>query len=239
MKLLPHFYQIAGPGLSHSTDATAFLLHGAGGLHLIDCGTVEGYSNVLENIRAAGFDPRDIKAIWATHGHYDHIGSAALFARDFGTALYVHPADQARVESGDPMQTTAGLLYGQAFPPCPVTGPVAVGTVLTDAAFTLEALHTPGHTPGSVCFVLHQDGLATLIAGDTLHGGFSLKTGSNEDAWRASLEALCARHFDHYVFGHCPPMLLSDADTRLDCLRRSFGIYYHPWFKAFDQTYRY
>lgn len=239
MRLLPYFYQVAGPGLSHSTDATAYLLEGSDGLHLIDCGTAEGYSRIVENIRSLGFDPAKIKAIWATHGHYDHVGAAALFLRDFDVPLYVHQADIPRVESGDPILTTAGLLYGKEFPPCPVAGPIQPGMIIDDPHFTLEAVHTPGHTPGGVCFLLNCAGMTTLIAGDTLHGGFSLQTGSDEAAWRKSLDLLCARHYDHYVFGHCNPILLGDADARLDCLRRSFGIYYTPWFKAFDQTYRY
>lgn len=239
MKLLPCFYQVAGPGLSHTYDATAYLLSGQTGLYLIDCGTPQGFGRIIDNIRFLGFDPANIKAIFGTHGHYDHVGSAALFLRDYHVPLYLHEADAAGVESGDPIKTTAGLLYGSVFPPCGVAEKVMPGPVLDDPLFTLEAVHTPGHTPGGVCYILKCGDITTLIAGDTLHGGFSLQVGSDESAWRNSLDKLCARHFDNYVFGHCPPMLLADADTRLDCLKRSFGIYYTPWFKAFDQTYRY
>ncbi len=239
MKLLPHLYQVAGPGLSHTTDATAYLLKGQQGLYLIDCGTVEGYDRIVGNIRSLGFDPKEIRAIFATHGHYDHVGAAALFLRDFQIPLYLHRADAACVESGDPIKTTAGLLYGKVFPPCPVKASVEPGIVIEDPRFTLEAVHTPGHTPGGVCYIVRDAGMVTLIAGDTLHGGFSHQVGSDESAWRQSLSELCARHYDNYVFGHCPPTLLCDADERLDCMRRSFGIYYSPWFKAFDQTYRY
>jgi hypothetical protein len=56
MKLLPHFFQVAGPGLSHTTDATAYLLEGQKGLYLIDCGTPFGYSLIVDNIRYLGFD---------------------------------------------------------------------------------------------------------------------------------------------------------------------------------------
>jgi metallo-beta-lactamase class B len=239
MKLLPHFYQVAGPGLSHSYDATAYLISGRQGLYLIDCGTPQGYSRIVENIRTLGFDPRDIKAIFGTHGHYDHVGSAALFLRDHHVPLHLHREDAGQVESGDSIKTTAGLLYGSVFPPCQVAAKVEAGIVVNDPHFTLEAMHTPGHTPGGVCYILKSAEITTLIAGDTLHGGFSLQVGSDEKAWRQSLDHLCARHYDNYVFGHCPPMLLGDADTRLDCLKRSFGIYYTPWFKVFDQTYRY
>lgn len=239
MKLLPHFYQVSGPGLSHPTDATAYLLEGLQGLYLIDCGTVEGYEKIIGNIQSLGFDPGRIKSIWATHGHYDHVGAASLFLHNYNIPLHIHPADTACVETGDPIKTTAGLLYGRVFPPYPCAAPVQPGIVISDPHFTLEAIHTPGHTPGGVCYVIKTSGMDTLIAGDTLHGGFSPLVGSDENAWRHSLDILCARHYDHYVFGHCPATLLGDADTRLDCLKRSFSIYYTPWFKAFDQIYHY
>ena len=50
MKLLHNIYQVAGPGMSHGFDATAYLLKGKEGWFLIDCGTPEGYEQMKENI---------------------------------------------------------------------------------------------------------------------------------------------------------------------------------------------
>lgn len=239
MKLLNNFYQVAGPALTHSFDATAFLLKTEKGLYLVDCGTTEGYELILDNIRSCGFNPEDIKAIFGTHGHYDHIGAAALFKRDFGCKLYLHHADKAQTETGDDVATTAQLLYGKTFLPCKVDDELVDGQIFDFGNINMEVIHTPGHTDGSVCFVLNITDMIVLIAGDTLHGGFSSAIGSDENLWKSSLEKIASRHYDAYVFGHCPTQLLSDADRRIASLKASFANYYNPWFKNFKDDYRY
>lgn len=240
MKLLPSFYQVGGHPLTASIDATAFLLPHGDDLYLIDCGTPDGYELLLANIRKLGYDPARITRIYATHGHYDHIAAASLFARDFDTKLYLHEADRAQVESCDDVKTTASLLYGKHFPNTQVDYLIAEGDIFQTDAGTVEIIHTPGHSMGCCSFVLtHTCGLTVLIAGDTLHGGYSLEIGSDEAIWRKSLDKLCARHYDCYVMGHSNPVLLCDADARLESLRQSFANYYSPWFKDFYRNYTY
>ena len=240
MKLLPGIYQVGGPARSHGYDATAYLLTAGDGLYMIDCGTPEGFPRIVANIRSLGFDPARIRAVFATHGHYDHCGAAGLYREQFGTRLYVHPLDRGQVERGDSLRTTASLLYGAEAVPVPVDGDLTEDFSLDTDAGHITLLHTPGHTMGSCCFVLdHAIGMTLLIAGDTLHGGFHPEIGSDEPAWRASLDKLSARHFDWLTFGHCPPSLLADADERIRSLSRSFANYYTPWFKDFYRNYPY
>lgn len=240
MKLLPNVYQVAGPGRSHSFDATAYLLPAGGELYLIDCGTPEGYEEIAANIRALHFDPKNITRIYGTHGHYDHVGGAGLFQRNFGSRLYLHPKDAAQVEAGDSVRTTAALLYGREAAPTPVNALYEDGDAFQTDAGKIVILHTPGHSLGSCCFALeHRSGDRLLIAGDTLHGGFSFKIGSDEDLWRESLARLTALHFDYLTFGHCNPVLFGDADERIASLAQSFANYYSPWFKDFYRSYRY
>ncbi len=240
MKLLPSFYQVGGPSLTARDDATAYLLPCGDALTLIDCGTPEGYPALVANIRKSGFDPARVTRILGTHGHFDHVGAASLFASDFGTALLLNGADREQVETGDPVKTTASLLYGKEFPPAKVHAALADGDAFETDAGMLSVLHTPGHSMGSCCFALsHRCGQEVLIAGDTLHGGFSPLIGSDEAIWKTSLQRLCAMHFDSYTMGHCAPVLFCDADRRLDCLRRSFANYYNPWFKNFFEEYTY
>lgn len=240
MKLMSGVYQVAGPSLSHGFDAAAYLLPCGEELYLIDCGTPMGFTQVVDNIRALGFDPARVTRIYATHGHYDHVGAAGLFREQFGTALYVHPLDRTQVEEGDSVRTTAALLYGQEAPCIPVQGTIEEGDTFETDAGTWSVLHTPGHSMGSCCFVLtHRCGERLLIAGDTLHGGYSNKIGSDETVWRKSLEKLTSRHFDYYTFGHIGPQLLCDADRRIASLVQSFANYYTPWFKDFARKYPY
>ena len=239
MKLMKHLYQVSGVSLAHPYDATAYLIEGAEGLYLIDCGTPEGYTKILDNIRSLGFSPEDIKAIYGTHGHYDHVGAAKLYKKDFGCRLYLHARDQKQVEEGDPVRTTAGLLYGSEFPACKVDGSLEEGERIDFGTITMEVIHTPGHTMGSVCFALDCDAYLFLIAGDTLWGGFSTQIGSDEPLWKQSLDKLTARHFDGYSFGHVGANVIADADRRLADAKKQFATYYNPWFKAMKDTFQY
>jgi hydroxyacylglutathione hydrolase len=120
-----------------------------------------------------GFSPERVRAMleiegkrpvaaFATHGHYDHIGAAAEFCGD-DLPFYIHEADVAALT--DPQGWGAGIRT----PPVPVKDvrTVGDGDVLTFAGFEIEVVHTPGHTPGSVCF--RTD--ATLLSGDLVFAG--------------------------------------------------------------------
>ncbi|HEX9124713.1 MAG TPA: MBL fold metallo-hydrolase [Actinomycetota bacterium] len=103
-------------------------------------------------------------AVLATHGHFDHIGSAAGFCGD-ELPFYIHEADVPAL--------TDSLAWGAGYqsPPVPVN-PAQVhtlvgGDVLTFAGFRIEVLHTPGHTPGSVCY--RTDGW--VLSGDLVFAG--------------------------------------------------------------------
>jgi glyoxylase-like metal-dependent hydrolase (beta-lactamase superfamily II) len=239
MRLLENFYQIGSPAQSHHYDASVYLVDTGAGLTLLDCGTPDGFELLTENTRALGYNPRDVKAIFGTHGHYDHTGAAARWKELSGCALYLHEADRLQVETGDGEKTSASLLYNRAFPPVKVDYPLSDGQVFRYPRCSIEVIHTPGHSPGSVCFVLCTAGLTLLIAGDTLWGGFSAKIGSSEADWRRSLDRLGERHFDLLSFGHTSPLLFADADARIAEMRRQFAVYYNPWFKPMSETFRF
>ena len=99
---------------------------------------------VHEMLRAAGKRP---VAVLATHGHYDHIGSAAEFCGQ-DIPFYIHKEDELALT--DPEAWGAGMPVPAARPV--VTRPLSDGDIVEHAGLALEVLHTPGHTPGSVCF---------------------------------------------------------------------------------------
>ena len=167
MKLMPHVYQVAGVSLSHAYDAAAYLIEGTEGLYLLDCGTPDGFEAIIGNIQKLQFAPEDIRAVYGTHGHYDHVGAAVLFKQKYGCSLCLHEEDVRQVEEADPVKTTAEILYGRAFPPCQVDRRLADGdTVEFGNGIAMEVLHTPGHTPGGCCYYLEKE--KALFSGDTL-----------------------------------------------------------------------
>src|SRR5579884_2452575 len=175
VRLLDNLWLVSGERLTHPWDASAYLIAGDEPT-LIDCGSSEGYPQLVASLRDAGYEPRDITRVLATHGHWDHLSAAARLQSESAARLFIHPADRVAVERGDPDRTSA-FLYGKPFPPARVDGELAEGDALEINGLTLRVLHTPGHSPGSVCFTTEVGGLKLLIAGDTLWGCFHPRVG--------------------------------------------------------------
>jgi hydroxyacylglutathione hydrolase len=104
-----------------------------------------------------------LKLIVSSHRHWDHIGDNAAVADATGAPIAVHGLDRD------------GLLHPAAgTPPFPIPPSVAAvelaeGGVVRFGTISLEVLHTPGHTEGSVCLLARDEGL--LLSGDTLFAG--------------------------------------------------------------------
>lgn len=99
---------------------------------------------------------RRLSAIFCTHGHNDHIDAAPQVAEATGAPILMHPADQ--------------VLWRMIYPGTRPDGDLADEEVMDIAATRLRVLHTPGHSPGSVC--LYAPALRVVFSGDTLfHGG--------------------------------------------------------------------
>lgn len=114
---------------------------------------------VLRMLETSGRRP---VAALATHGHFDHVGAAAELCGD-DLPFYIHESDA--------LALTDPPAWGSAFqtPPVPVKDVriLAGGDVLEFAGFGIEVIHTPGHTPGSVCFA--TDGW--VVSGDLVFAG--------------------------------------------------------------------
>lgn len=234
--LAPGLWQVAGPGITHPWDAVGYLVVGRDAV-LVDPGTGLAGAALDSALAGCGVPVDRLAAVAATHGHYDHIGDGARLA-GLGLDVLLHPADATAVAEGDPVRTCAGPLYGQAFAPFRPRA-LTDGQRLELGGARLEVLHTPGHTPGSVCFVACVGGRRILLAGDTLWGGFSSAVGSDEPDWRASLERLADVPVDALSFGHGPRRLLDDPAGRIAEARSRFATYYDPWFRPPRLTFRY
>jgi glyoxylase-like metal-dependent hydrolase (beta-lactamase superfamily II) len=122
-----------------------------------------------ESARVQGLtQPGDLRilSVLATHGHVDHIAGAEELVRASGAPFRIHPADDPFVRAL-PSQA-AGLGFGTVRSP-PVSGPLADGDTLRVGRHEATVLHTPGHSPGSVCLWFPAD--RVLFTGDTLFRG--------------------------------------------------------------------
>jgi glyoxylase-like metal-dependent hydrolase (beta-lactamase superfamily II) len=103
-----------------------------------------------------------------THAHFDHIGALGPLRERCGGAGLLHHADRPLYAALAEQGRWAGL---RGLAPVALDGDLADGDVLEAGALRLQAIHTPGHTPGSTSFALEHGGATTLFTGDTLLRG--------------------------------------------------------------------
>ncbi len=199
--------------------ANAFLIEGDDGLTLIDAGYPGNEAAVFRAIRGLGHSPNQLKHLIFTHGHPDHIGSAARIVRETGARTYMHPLDTSLAESGGPFRPLSAapdllrhvlckLLYHpeKRVEPVAIDQPLTAGEILPIAG-GIEVIPTPGHCAGQVALLWRPGRM--LFAGDVCMNimglgdpvGFeSLKEG------RASQRKLASLSFDAAGFGHGKPI---------------------------------
>ena len=162
-----------------------------------DCVIVDaGYSprTILEMLDHLGLTAR---AILLTHGHFDHVGAVRSLAAELECPVYIHEAELAL-----PPMITAGPLY--------YTHTYGEGDKLNLAGLELTVLHTPGHTPGSVCLLCED----TMFSGDTLFMDSCGRTdfpGGDDVLMYKSLKRLAELPGDYKVLpGHGPATKLAE-----------------------------
>ncbi len=136
-------------------------------------------------LEAVEMNRAQVAAIVCTHGHPDHTGALRRVVAELGVSVYLHPAD--------------ALMLRQTWPEFFLTEPAAgpevevrhctEGDYLGFGARRLRVLHTPGHSPGSICLAAEE----VVFTGDTLFAGSVGRTdlsGGDQAALQQSLQRL-------------------------------------------------
>ena len=151
-------------------QTNCYIVHNEGST---TCAVIDpGYysEDILDFCRDKGLS---VAAILLTHGHFDHVGAVKELAAEAECPVYLHEADLAM----PPMMTAGKLYYTNAY---------HEGDTVTVADVTFTVLHTPGHTPGSVC--LMADG--HLFTGDTLFAMSCGRTDLPGGSWKTIQDSL-------------------------------------------------
>ena len=124
-----------------------------------------------------GLDIFDLKvgSILLTHGHFDHVGAVKELVDQFDCPVYMHKADYEMQDK---------KMYPLAGEKLPKPVFIEQGDTLSLSGLEIKVFHTPGHTPGSVCFGFED----VLVTGDTLFASSVGRTDLPGGDW----ETLCA-----------------------------------------------
>ncbi len=125
-----------------------------------DCIVIDPGDDAKKILSAIG--NKEVAAVLLTHGHFDHTGALDAFS----CPVYMHPADEPMLHDGE----EASVFPNMAFSPRHAQVEyVMEGAERSLAGLSIYVLHTPGHSPGSVCYQVED----SLFTGDTLfHRGY-------------------------------------------------------------------
>jgi glyoxylase-like metal-dependent hydrolase (beta-lactamase superfamily II) len=138
----------------------------------------------------AAVGERNVVGVVCTHGHNDHVTVAPALGAALDAPVLLHPADD--------------VLWRMTHPDKDFRA-VSDGDTVSVAGIELQALHTPGHSPGSVCW--YAPDLGAVFSGDTLFAGGPGATGRSFSDFPTILESISGRlgtlHPDTVVYtGH-------------------------------------
>jgi glyoxylase-like metal-dependent hydrolase (beta-lactamase superfamily II) len=194
-------FQIGGGTLTSFEDAAVYLINFGGHAAVIDSGCGHATEKLLDNIKSCGVNPGNIVYLLLTHCHYDHTGGACALKQATGCRVVAHDLDAVFIEAGDDTVTAASW-YSASLTPVTVDRRLTLTRehiVLGDRV--IEAVHIPGHSPGSVAYLTESQGLKVLF-GQDVHGPLDESLLSNERHYFQSLDLLASLQADILCEGH-------------------------------------
>jgi glyoxylase-like metal-dependent hydrolase (beta-lactamase superfamily II) len=162
-------FQITDPsGQKIERFVYAYLIYGQK-IYLIDSGVASSEKIILNYLKATARSPQEISRLILTHAHPDHIGAAAAIKGISSCTVAAHATEKAWIEDVDlqakerPVPGFFSLVGGSV----KVDQTLQDGDILhLEGDLTLQVLHTPGHSPGSLSLWLAEDG--ALFSGDVV-----------------------------------------------------------------------
>lgn len=130
-------------------NVTVLLLASPKGHVLVDAATQAAVPGVLSNIRAAGFDPQDVRWIVSSHEHFDHVGGLAALKKATGAKVVARDVAAPALRNGKVSPADPQFQEIEGFAPVTPDRVMKAGDTLRSGPLRLTMLATPGHTEGS------------------------------------------------------------------------------------------
>ncbi|MBW1680218.1 MAG: MBL fold metallo-hydrolase [Deltaproteobacteria bacterium] len=201
VKIADGVFQVGGGSLTSPEDAAIYLVRSGAQAALVDAGCGGAVERLMENIRSCGIAPDLIELILLTHCHFDHVGGAADLKERVSCAVAAHELEAPYLERGDNL-VTAAKWYGSSLTPFTVEKKIAgAGENIQIGDQIIQAIHVPGHSPGSMVFLMVSDGMKILFAQD-VHGPLHPDLLSDRKAYLESLDRLLSLEADILCEGH-------------------------------------
>ena len=198
--------------------SNSYLLYDAGGGEgiIIDAG-----DDAERIIRIVEMNGVKVKGIYLTHGHFDHVLAVRELRERLGCGFYIHEND-AMILSRVPLDAKYFLDLDIDPPPEP-DGWIFDGQILHVGGHEIKVIHTPGHTPGSVCYLARE----AIFTGDTLFAGSIGRTDLPGGSLQDLLNSISTKILslpDHYAVypGHGPSSTIG-AERKLNPFLRWIG----------------
>lgn len=215
MRLTDNVYLVGSgqKGLSNDYDCEVYAVDAGEEVVLVDAGSGRETERIVANLEGDGLDPARVAAVLLTHEHSDHACGAVVFRERFGARVMCHTAAAAMVEHGT--EEDLGLDVARAnrvFPEdfeyrhSPVDRALADGETVQAGGLTFRAIFTPGHSPGSACYLVDTAVGRALFSGDVVFwGGLTMPLnyrGCDLNAYRESLRKLARLEVALLLPGH-------------------------------------
>ena len=201
IQITEEVWQVGGGSLTNPEDAAVYLIRFDEQAALIDAGTGKAHERLAANIEKWGVNASQIEYLFLTHCHYDHSGGAQRVREAFGCKIVAHELDAIYLERGD-SNVTGARWYGEVLEPVTVDHKI---TSFKDSFLlgnrTIQPFHTPGHSPGSVVYLVESRGKRILF-GQDVHGPLDPSLLSNREDYIRSLKFLLTLKADILCEGH-------------------------------------
>lgn len=189
-------------------------------LTLIDAGLPWDARAVYRYVESIGRRPEEITSILMTHNHPDHTSGAYSISKRTGADIIAHE-DDTRLHHSKGRDLGYMGMFNTVNLPLPFLRRAEVSQAASDGdilpiAGGIQVIHTPGHTPGSACYLMKERGV--MFTGDTAFSNGKTVSrsipfpGYDREAYRKSLERLGEMDFDVMCGGHGSPLVGNAAE---------------------------